>query len=56
LFNYNYWSSPVSRNTNGTNNNGYSISGLLKEGTLVTNPLDLLFTPSSVGNAAPGTG
>jgi hypothetical protein len=54
-FNYNYWSSPVSRITNGTNNNGYTISGVLKDGTLVTTPRDLLFTPSSVRNGAPGT-
>lgn len=55
MFNYNYWSSPVSRITNGANNNGYTISGVLKDGTLVTTPRDLLFTPSSVGNGAPGT-
>jgi hypothetical protein len=54
-YDYNYWSSPVSRITNGTNNNGYTISGVLKDGTLVTTPRDILFTPTSVRDGAPGT-
>ncbi|WP_292900798.1 LamG-like jellyroll fold domain-containing protein [Nonlabens sp.] len=55
LFNYNYWSSPVSSITNGTNNNGFTISGVFKDGTLVATPRDLIFTSPSVRDGAPGT-
>ena len=53
-FDYNYWSSPVSRIVNNSTNNGYTISGNLKDGTLVNNPRDLNFTSRNVRDGAPG--
>lgn len=32
-YNFNYWSSPVSTSTNSTNNSGYSVASVLKDGT-----------------------
>ncbi|AGC77987.1 putative secreted protein (Por secretion system target) [Nonlabens dokdonensis] len=54
-FDYNYWSSPVSTINDGTNNNGFSIAEVLKDGTLVNNPRDLTFTARNVPNGTPGT-
>ncbi|WP_298952661.1 LamG-like jellyroll fold domain-containing protein [uncultured Nonlabens sp.] len=54
-YNYNYWTSPVSIITNGLNNNGYSISSVLKDGTLVNNPRDITFTGTGVRDGVPGT-
>ena len=41
-YNYNYWSSPVSL-TGSANNSGYTVAGVLKDGTDPTNPKDLSF-------------
>ncbi|MBF4982898.1 choice-of-anchor D domain-containing protein, partial [Nonlabens mediterrranea] len=54
-FNYNYWSSPVSRISNTTNNAGFSIAGELKDGTYVNNPRDLNFTNYNTRDGAPGS-
>ncbi|NDP26323.1 MAG: choice-of-anchor D domain-containing protein [Flavobacterium sp.] len=35
-FNYNYWSSPVSKISNATNNNGYTVAGVMKDGFSTT--------------------
>lgn len=53
-YDYNYWSSPVSRISNNSNNNGFSIAEVLKDGTLVNNPRDLNFTSRNVRDGAPG--
>ncbi len=53
-FDYNYWSSPVSRTINNTTNNGYTIGGNLKDGTLIDNPRNLNFTSTNVRDGAPG--
>ncbi|WP_242131768.1 LamG-like jellyroll fold domain-containing protein [Aestuariivivens marinum] len=49
LYNYNYWSSPVSPTYNGA----YNVSGVLKDGTDTNNPLPLQWT--SGYNANPTT-
>lgn len=54
-FNYNYWSSPVSNPTVTANNNGYTINGVLRDGTLVSNPRILNFTSTSERDGAAGT-
>ncbi|MFN3753551.1 LamG-like jellyroll fold domain-containing protein [Flavobacterium sp.] len=36
IFNYNYWSSPVSSINNTTNNHGYTVAGVMKDGTTST--------------------
>ncbi len=54
LYNYNYWSSPVSIVSNSTNNNGFSVREVLKDGTDVDNVRDLNFTAYGVYNGAPG--
>lgn len=40
-FNYNYWSSPVSSINNSTINHGYTVSGVMKDGTNPANPINL---------------
>jgi hypothetical protein len=35
-FNYNYWSSPVSSINNTTVNHGYTVAGVMKDGTTAT--------------------
>lgn len=40
-FNYNYWSSPVGPINAVTNNNNYTLSGVFKDGTNSTNPLNI---------------
>lgn len=53
MFNYNYWSSPVSTPSATTNNGGYSIANVMKDGTNPSNYLNLQWisnfnaTPSS---------
>ena len=54
-FDYNYWTSPVSIITNGVNNNGFNITDVLKDGTLINNPRDITFTGTGVRDGAPGT-
>nr|WP_321222509.1 LamG-like jellyroll fold domain-containing protein [uncultured Psychroserpens sp.] len=41
LYNYNYWSSPVSTLSITSNNNPYSIAAILKDGTTSSAPLNL---------------
>ncbi|WP_168710286.1 choice-of-anchor D domain-containing protein [Flavobacterium sangjuense] len=36
LYNYNYWSSPVSTINTTSNNNGYTVGGVMKDGTTST--------------------
>ncbi|TXG34450.1 LamG-like jellyroll fold domain-containing protein, partial [Seonamhaeicola maritimus] len=52
LFNYNYWSSPVSP----TYNSDYSVNQVLKDGTDTDNPLPLLWTNSYNANPATHNG
>ncbi|WP_298147190.1 choice-of-anchor D domain-containing protein [Flavobacterium sp.] len=49
-FNYNYWSSPVSTINTTANNNGYSISGVFKDGTTTT-PQDISWVGDADGSA-----
>uniref|UniRef100_UPI0019539033 LamG domain-containing protein n=1 Tax=Psychroserpens algicola TaxID=1719034 RepID=UPI0019539033 len=53
LYNYNYWSSPVSAASITSNNNPYSIASVLKDGTNSATPLDLLWTTAH--DAIPST-
>lgn len=43
-FNYNYWSSPVGANNTSVNNNDYTISQVMRDGTDPNNPLPLNWT------------
>ncbi|WNM19021.1 LamG-like jellyroll fold domain-containing protein [Flavobacterium capsici] len=43
-FNYNYWSSPVSSINNSTINHGYTVAGVMKDGTNPNNIQNLLWT------------
>jgi hypothetical protein len=43
-FNYNYWSSPVSSINNTTINHGFTVAGVMKDGTDVDNIQNLLWT------------
>jgi trimeric autotransporter adhesin len=49
VFNYNYWSSPVGTINNTTNNNSYSVSGVMKDGTTTT-PQDITWTSGLSGS------
>lgn len=40
-FNYNYWSSPVSSINNTTINHGYTVAGVMKDGTNSSNPKNI---------------
>ncbi len=40
-FNYNYWSSPVSSINNSTINHGYTVAGVMKDGTNPANPMNI---------------
>ncbi|MFM2213266.1 MAG: hypothetical protein RL427_529 [Bacteroidota bacterium] len=46
-FNYNYWSSPVSTINSVSNNNGYTVSDVMKDGTDPNNIHDIQWTNSS---------
>ena len=41
LFNYNYWSSPVSPINSAANNTNYTVTGVLKDGAIEGSPLDI---------------
>ena len=49
LFNYNYWSSPVGTINATTNNNAFTVAGVMKDGTTAT-PQNLLWTGSYNGS------
>lgn len=51
-FNYNYWSSPVGAMSSSTNNNNYSVNGVMKDGTDPENITNINWT---TGYTAPGT-
>ncbi|MQP25648.1 choice-of-anchor D domain-containing protein [Flavobacterium sp. LMO8] len=54
LFNYNYWSSPVSsENTTTLNNGGYSLTNILKDGTNPINPQTITWIGGYNGNNSP---
>lgn len=50
-FNYNYWSSPVSSINNTTINHGYSVAGVMKDGTNVNNIQNLQWTSGTNSSA-----
>lgn len=43
VFNYNYWSSPVGAINNTTNNNAYTVAGVMKDGTAIV-PQNITWT------------
>jgi len=49
VYNYNYWSSPVGTINNTTNNNNYTISNVMKDGTTAT-PQNIVWTSSLNGS------
>ncbi|MEO5778119.1 MAG: LamG-like jellyroll fold domain-containing protein [Flavobacterium sp.] len=49
-YNYNYWSSPVSSINNTTINHGYTVNGVMKDGTNANNPQNLQWTSSINGS------
>lgn len=46
-FNYNYWSSPVSSINNSTINHGYTVAGVMKDGTNPANPTNIAWVSST---------
>ena len=50
IYNYNYWSSPVGTINNTTNNNSYTVAGVLKDGTTST-PQNITWTTGLNGSA-----
>ena len=49
VFNYNYWSSPVGAINSTTNNNAYTVSGVMKDGTTTT-PQNITWTSALSGS------
>jgi hypothetical protein len=49
-YNYNYWSSPVSSINNTTINHGFTVAGVMKDGTNVAVPQNLQWTPGVNGS------
>ena len=52
LYNYNYWSSPVSPINTVSNNNDYSINGILRDGSNSSAPTVLQWTSSHDANGS----
>lgn len=50
IYNYNYWSSPVGAINNTTNNNIYTVNGVMKDGTTST-PQNISWTSGLNGSA-----
>jgi hypothetical protein len=50
FYNYNYWSSPVSTINNTTINHGYTVAGVMKDGTTTT-PQNITWTAGLNGSA-----
>ncbi|MGV3697165.1 choice-of-anchor D domain-containing protein [Flavobacterium sp.] len=50
-FNYNYWSSPVSTINSTTINHGFSVAGVMKDGTNASTPQNLQWTTGINGSA-----
>ena len=53
LYTYNYWSSPVGLSNTTTNNNNYTLTDVLSDGSVANNPLAINFV--SGYNGTPGT-
>jgi hypothetical protein len=49
FYNYNYWSSPVGTMNNTTNNNAYTVAGVMKDGTTTT-PQNITWTTGLNGS------
>ncbi len=49
IYNYNYWSSPVGPINNTTNNNAYTVAGVMKDGTTST-PQNITWTSGLNGS------
>ena len=50
-FNYNYWASPVGPFNATTNNNNYTVAGVMKDGTNPSNPQNIQWTTGLNGSA-----
>jgi hypothetical protein len=57
LYNYNYWSSPVSASSTTSNNNPFGIASVLRDGTTSLTPLTLQWTTAqdAIGSTSPIT-
>jgi hypothetical protein len=57
LYNYNYWTSPVSELSTTSNNNPFAINSVLRDGTNSNTPLSLLWTTANdaIGSTTPIT-
>lgn len=53
LYNYNYWSSPVSAINTNSNNNDYSVHNILKDGSDTNNPINIHWTVLTMQLVAP---
>lgn len=51
IYNYNYWSSPVSTVNTTSNNNGYTLAQNMKDGTTASSPLAINWTSGNDGSA-----
>lgn len=51
IYNYNYWSSPVGPINAATNNNSYTVGGVIKDGTDQANPLTINWVGGYDGSA-----
>ncbi len=49
-YNYNYWGSPVGAINTSTNNNAFTVAGVLRDGTNAANPLPLQWTSGLDGS------
>ncbi|NQY29240.1 MAG: hypothetical protein HRT69_07195, partial [Flavobacteriaceae bacterium] len=56
IFDYNYWSSPVSPINTTANNTDYSVSDVLYDGTDPNNPIPINFVSGNNYNGAPASG
>ncbi|WP_114317104.1 HYR domain-containing protein, partial [Winogradskyella tangerina] len=52
LYNYNFWSSPVSPINTSTNNSNYTVNGVFRDGTNSNNPLNIQWTNSYDANGS----
>jgi hypothetical protein len=52
-YNYNYWAAPVGPRTVGSNNNPYTIDGILNDGTISSSPIEVSWVTGAVPNGDP---
>nr|WP_321234058.1 LamG-like jellyroll fold domain-containing protein [uncultured Psychroserpens sp.] len=52
LYNYNYWSSPVGPTNITSNNNPFSVNGILRDGSISSSPIGLQWTNNHNANGS----